>query len=79
MPVTKLYTILDQANNPEEVFHSTTEFAKHLGITVGRLTKKLNGKTTLTYQEYSDLKDWLYKPVDYSMCGRNRKKGVQNK
>jgi hypothetical protein len=72
------YTVLNEENNVEEVFQSQTEFARHLGITVGRLNKKLAGKRTLTHLEYADLKAWLFEPIDYSQRGQNRKKGVKN-
>ncbi len=73
------YRILGDENNSERVFPSSVSFAKELGITVGRLTKKLNGRMVLTRAEFEELERWLFEPIDYSNCGRNRKKGVKNR
>lgn len=78
MPITKTYIILNQHGHIDETFPSAISFAKHLGLSTARLTAKLKGKTTLTQDEYLELQQFVFKPIDYSMCGRNRKKGVKN-
>jgi len=75
----KTYTVLNENNQIEEVFPSTTCFAKHLGISVARLNHNVGKRSMITHEMYQALHRLSYELPDYSNRGQNRKKGVKNK